>query len=145
MIFCVKSRGRFNRAPKIVKVQWIPPSPGQIKANIYGVAAMTGCGGIFRTYSCFCKGSFALLRSSLWALLQLLNFLNTINWSNPWFQSDSTYVMDLLKCQSSFVLWKPKTKWIAMLNYLDAIHLKYLTSFMKETQQQIDQRLAVFL
>lgn len=60
-----------NKAPKIIEIQWQPPSLGWIKINTDGAAigapGRAGCGGIFRTYRRFCKGCFANPLDNLYA------------------------------------------------------------------------------
>ncbi|GMN67783.1 hypothetical protein TIFTF001_036843 [Ficus carica] len=108
---------KIKRAPAIIEVQWKVPTMSWIKINTNGAAngspGMAGCRGIFRTYRGFCKGCFSkplgimhAFKAELLGVITALEYTQQFNWCRLWFESDSSYVVQLLRSQSKSVPWK---------------------------------------
>ena len=115
-----------NPSPNIIPVRWLPPPPDWIKVNTDGAArgapGPSGCGGIFRNYRGFVKGSFAFSVGNCFAFeAELLAFIFAIekaaefNWSKLWIEVYSIYVLWAYRKMSVSIPWKIRQRWLNAL------------------------------
>ncbi|KAK2646168.1 hypothetical protein Ddye_021363, partial [Dipteronia dyeriana] len=119
-------RGRPARAPIIRSVIWSPLAPDWTKVNTDGAALSSpgvgGCGGVFHNCRAFVKGCFDVYLDHVFVFLLIMCFLcfeaeflvasmaiyfaRQNGWHQIWFESDSSYVVQLLSSHSDQVLWR---------------------------------------
>ncbi|KAK2638050.1 hypothetical protein Ddye_025845 [Dipteronia dyeriana] len=106
--------GRPPKASRILEVNWRPPPPGCLKVNTDGVAfgspGLTGCAGFFRTCRDFVKDCFAF-EAELAAAVYTIDYTWTFGWRWLWLESDSTFVVDILRSRSRKVPWRWRPAW----------------------------------
>ncbi|KAL8513845.1 hypothetical protein ACS0TY_013095 [Phlomoides rotata] len=104
--------GRPSKAPSIVCIRWQPPPLRFIKVNVDrgvdGAPGRLSGGGVFRDSFGVFRGCFAVDHGSGFAFkAELATTFFAIEiacekgWANLWLESDSTYVVNVLRnCQS---------------------------------------------
>ena len=97
-----------TKAPRVSKVIWRPPSPGQLKVNTDGAAfgcpVHVGCDGVCRTCKGFIKGCFVIplgvcfaFEGELVVVVHAIEYVQSVCWRRLWLESDSTYMVSLLR------------------------------------------------
>lgn len=123
--------GKAGRAPRIISVRWQPPPPGWTKVNIDGSArgqpGQSSCGGVFRNCRGFVKGCFSRLQGTGFAFeAELVAAMTALSidhfkgkgWTTLWIESDSTYVVTLLRSRSHLVPWNHRNRCLLTLHHL---------------------------
>jgi ribonuclease HI len=122
------------KAPQIKEVIWHPPIHSWLKCNIDGASkgnpGVSGCGGIFRNEEaeaviCFAEplGLRTSYHAELCGLMRAVEIAKDMNWSNIWFESDSTLVVLATK-KPDKVPWEIRNRWnnamtmIRSMNYI---------------------------
>ena len=107
--------GRPSKAPRILEVNWRPLPSGCLKVNTdeatVGSPSLTGCAGIFHTYMGFVKGCFVIpfsvcfaFEAELAATVHTIDYAWTFGWRRLWLESDSAFVVAILRSRSRKVL-----------------------------------------
>ena len=78
-------------------------------------------------------------KAELLGVISALEYAQQFNWCRLWFESDSSYVVQLLRSQIKSVPWKWHTRWVCALNYLSEI--PYCVYIGREIMLLIDLRL----
>ncbi|KAL8477241.1 hypothetical protein ACS0TY_029509 [Phlomoides rotata] len=111
-----------QRTPTVKCVRWQLPPVGVLKINIDGSVVgspghLTG-GGIFRDHFGMLRGCFAVSHGCSYAFeAELATAFCAIElaydkgWSNIWLESDSTYVVHILKSSSPEIPWRLLARW----------------------------------
>ncbi|KAL8509015.1 hypothetical protein ACS0TY_016271 [Phlomoides rotata] len=114
--------GRPSKAPSSICIRWHPPPIRFIKANIDGGAAgapgrLTG-GGVFRDNFGVFRGCFAMHHGSGFAFeAELATTFSAVeiafdkHWLHLWLETDSIYVVNILKHHTSLVPWRLLGQW----------------------------------
>ncbi|PON49250.1 Ribonuclease H [Parasponia andersonii] len=108
---CLNIKLKPSKAPKIVEVFWQVPLVGWLKINIdgaaYGCPGLAGYGGIFRISRGFFKRGFAIsiskayaFEAELAAVIHAIFYAWDLGWKNLWLESDSAYLVSILKFSS---------------------------------------------
>ncbi|KAK1577292.1 hypothetical protein Q3G72_020471 [Acer saccharum] len=103
--------GRPSKAPRILEFNWRPLPPGCFKVNMDGTAfgspSHVGCTRVFRTCRGFVKGCFAIPLGVCFAFeIELATAVHAIDnawtfgWRRLWLESDSTFVVTILRSRS---------------------------------------------
>ncbi|KAL8472978.1 hypothetical protein ACS0TY_029984 [Phlomoides rotata] len=115
-------KGRPPRAPTIKCVKWQAPPIQVMKINVDGGTSgtpgkLTG-GGVFCDNFGVFRGCFAVAHGRGYAIeAELATFLYAIEltydkgWTNIWLESDSTYVVHILKLSNPEVPWRLLGRW----------------------------------
>ena len=109
-------------------VSWNLPAQGWIKVNIDGSArgapGRSGCGGVFRTSRGFVKGCFSVFlgikyafEAELFGFMIAMEIAEKFGWNTLWLETDSTYVVLLVKNNSQKVPWRFRSRWIRALQF----------------------------
>ncbi|KAL8508541.1 hypothetical protein ACS0TY_018966 [Phlomoides rotata] len=114
--------GRPSKAPSSICIRWQPPSIRFIKANIDGGA--TGApgrltdGGVYRDNFGVFRGFFAMHHGSGFAFeAELATAFSAVeiafdkHWLHLWLETDSIYVVNILKRHTSLVPWRLLGQW----------------------------------
>ncbi|KAK0578736.1 hypothetical protein LWI29_015418 [Acer saccharum] len=105
------------KAPRILEINWRPPPPGCLKVSTDGAAfgspGLAGCAEVFRTCRGFVKGCFAIplgvcfaFKAELAIAVHAIDYTWTFGWCWLWLESDSTFVVDILRFRSRMVPWR---------------------------------------
>ena len=136
-------KGNPPKGPSIIPVSWNLPPLEWIKVNIDGLArgapGRSGCGRIFRTFRGFVKGCFSVCLGNRFAFeAELFGFMFAIEiahkfvWNHLWLETDSSYVVILVKGDSYRVPWKFKNIWIRALQYAKNLNFRISHIIVKE-------------
>ncbi|KAK2646800.1 hypothetical protein Ddye_021995 [Dipteronia dyeriana] len=112
--------GRHPKVSCILEVNWHPPPSSCLKVNTdgatFGSPGLTGCARVFRTCRGFVKGCFAIplgvcfaFGAELAAAIYAIDYAWTFDWRRLWLESDSTFVVDILRSRSRKVPWRWRT------------------------------------
>ncbi|KAL8494368.1 hypothetical protein ACS0TY_025253 [Phlomoides rotata] len=110
-------KGRPLCAPTVKCVRWQTPLVRVLKINIDGGAAgspgQLTRGGIFRDHFGVFRGCFTVshgrgyaFEAELTTILFAIELAHDKGWSNIWLESDSTYVVYILKLSSPEISWR---------------------------------------
>ncbi|PON37013.1 Ribonuclease H, partial [Trema orientale] len=121
------------KAPRILEVQWHVPPVGWLKVNTdgsaFGSPGLAGCGGIFRTSRGFFKGAFAIslgkcfaFEAELAGAIHAISYSWDFGWKNLWLESDSSYLVTLLKAHSPSVPWRWKPSWLRCIDRISKMN-----------------------
>ena len=122
-------KGKPRKAPVIHSIQWQPPPPGWMKVNTDGCSrgqpGPSSCGGIFRNCRGFVHGCFALSLGSGFAyqaewvgVMTAIAIAHSKGWKSLWIESDSTYVVSLIRSRSIAVPWNFRNRWLLTLHLI---------------------------
>ncbi|KAL8463490.1 hypothetical protein ACS0TY_034223 [Phlomoides rotata] len=115
-------KGRPPRATNITRVRWQVPPIKVIKINVDGGAAgspgsLTG-GGVFRDNFGVFRGCFAVshgwgfaFEAELASALLAIELAHDKGWKTIWLESDSIYVVQMLKSNDPEVPWSLLARW----------------------------------
>lgn len=129
----IAPRIRGCRDPIIV--HWRPPPSGWTKINTDGAAAGSPgaltCGGIFRNCRGFVSlcfhvklGSGFAFEGELVAAIFALEMAQARELNFVWLESDSSYVVGLLRERTERVPWRVKVCWQWILRFISRIHFR---------------------
>ncbi|KAL8480976.1 hypothetical protein ACS0TY_027491 [Phlomoides rotata] len=115
-------KGRPPWAPTVKCVRWQTPPVGVLKKNIDGSAAgspgqLTGWGvfrdhfGVFRGCFTVSHGSGYAFEAELATTLYAIELVHDKGWSNIWLESDSSYVVHILKSSHFEIPWRLLARW----------------------------------
>ncbi|XP_019432113.1 PREDICTED: uncharacterized protein LOC109339159 [Lupinus angustifolius] len=124
----------YNKAPKITKVTWMPPSLGWVKVNIdgatFGYPGHVGGDGIFRDHNgVFLHGFGFYLNNQNALYIELHSTIKAIKmaykkgWLNLWLEVDSILVLQIFKGNSK-PPWKLLNDWHRCKKFLDSMNYK---------------------
>ncbi|XP_057775188.1 uncharacterized protein LOC130994172 [Salvia miltiorrhiza] len=141
-------RGRAAPPPTYISVNWWPPPAPWMKVNTDGSAlgapGNISYGGVFRDHWGWVRGCFHYkcgmgyaFEAELLAVIMAVRIARTRNWTNLWIESDSTYVVSLLRDKAKSVPWRFKASWDDTLNSLNLFHL-HITHIYREGNQVAD-------
>ncbi|KAK0572334.1 hypothetical protein LWI29_030054 [Acer saccharum] len=140
--------GRPPKAPRILEVNWHPPPPGCLKVNTDGAAfgspGLAGCAGVFRTCRGFVRGCFAIplgvcfaFEAELAAAVHAIDYAWTFGWHRLWLESDSTFVVNILRSRSRKVPWRWRPAWDRCLRLISQMDFA-VTHIYREGNQVAD-------
>ncbi|KAK2655634.1 hypothetical protein Ddye_008686 [Dipteronia dyeriana] len=140
--------GRPSKAPRILEVNCRPPPSGCLKVNTDGAAfgnpSLAGCAGVFRTCRSFIKGCFAIplgvcfaFEAEFAAAVYAIDYAWTFGCRRLWLESDSTFVMDILRSKSRKVPWRWRTAWDRCLGLISQMDFA-VTHIYREGNQVAD-------
>ncbi|KAK0575059.1 hypothetical protein LWI29_033415 [Acer saccharum] len=140
--------GRPPKAPRILEVNWHPPPPGCLKVNTDGAAfgspGLAGCAGVFRTCRGFVRGCFAIplgvcfaFEAELAAAVHAIDYAWTFGWHRLWLESDSTFVVNILRSRSRIVPWRWRPAWDRCLRLISQMDFA-VTHIYREGNQVAD-------
>lgn len=124
-----------RRPVSFVSVSWQPPPPGWMKVNTDGSAigspGLLGGGGVFRNCRGLVHGCFALsfgygfsyeveLRAAMYAIRTAWSN----GWLSLWLESDSSYVVHLLRSSSIQVPWHLAAEWVRCLHLVSCMNFR---------------------
>ncbi|KAL8492867.1 hypothetical protein ACS0TY_024169 [Phlomoides rotata] len=127
-------KGRPPRASTVKCVRWQLPPIGVLKINIDGSAAgslrqLIG-GGIFRDHFGMFRGCFAVshgcgytFEAELATAFFAIELAYDKGWSNIWLESDSTYVVHILKSSSPEIPWRLLARWHRVRRLRTNLHM----------------------
>lgn len=99
-------------------------------------AGIGGAGGIFRDSRGLARGSFAVhlnstfaFEAELWAATVAIFKAQEFKWRNLWLESDSTFVVNLLKNRSDKVPWRLQSRWLTCLDFVNSINFQISHKF----------------
>lgn len=130
-----KVTGHPVRAPKIIEVNWFPPSCYWVKCNTDGAAkgspGPSACGGIFRDYWASNLGCFAAnlgisnaLYAELMGAILAIEIAYKKGWHSLWLECDSRLVISAFN-SLDIVPWKLRNRWVncmALTNKMCFVH-----------------------
>ncbi|KAL8537631.1 hypothetical protein ACS0TY_012667 [Phlomoides rotata] len=129
-----KVQGKPPKGPTVKCVRWQPPPIGVMKINVDGSAAgspgqLTG-GGIFRDHYGVFRGCFTAthgcgfaFEAELATALLAIELAHDKGWNNLWLESDSTYVVHLLKSDLPEVPWRLMARWHRVRQFRPHLHI----------------------
>ncbi|XP_065881606.1 uncharacterized protein [Euphorbia lathyris] len=134
ILSCLLASPRPPLAPNIIPVHWLKPPPGWIKVNVdgsaFGTPGEAGAGGIFRNYRGFPNGCFAFstplsfaYMAELRAAIFAIELAWETNWHQLWVESDSIYVVNLLRHRSIDVPWSIRQEWLHCLSICSRMNI----------------------
>ncbi|KAK2661126.1 hypothetical protein Ddye_007659 [Dipteronia dyeriana] len=140
--------GHSPKAPRILEGNWHPPPSGCLKVNTYGAAfgspGLVGCAGVFRTCRGFVKCCFAIhlgvyfaFEAELADVVYAIDYAQTFGWHQLWLESDSTFVVDILRSRSRKVPWRWRSAWdrcLGLISQMDFV----VTHIYREGNQTAD-------
>ncbi|PON97562.1 Ribonuclease H-like domain containing protein [Trema orientale] len=140
--------GRPSCAPRISSVHWNPPSAGWLNVNMdessLGQLGFSSCGGVFRNSRGFVLGCFASklgmgfsFEVELVGVVMAISIAFVCGWHRFWIESDSTYVVGLLKSRSKLVPWNHRNRWLHVLHMVHSIQI-YVSHIYRERNQVVD-------
>ncbi|XP_057808539.1 uncharacterized protein LOC131023020 [Salvia miltiorrhiza] len=141
-------KGRAAPPPTFISVSWWPPTAPWMKVNTDGSAlgapGALSYGGVFRDHWGWVRGCFHYKHSmgyafeaELLAVITAFRIARARNWNNLWIESDSTYVVGLLRKRSEDVPWRFKASWAGVLSSPTGFQL-YITHIYREGNQVAD-------
>ena len=71
-------------------------------------------------------------------VVSTVEYVKLYSWDKLWFESDSTYIVDLLRKKSITIPWKYRSKWIHALSFLATITYK-ATHIFQEDNAVVDK------
>ncbi|KAK0599983.1 hypothetical protein LWI29_010426 [Acer saccharum] len=84
----------------------------------FGSPGLSGCAGVFRTCRGFVRGCFAIplgvcfaFEAELAAAIHAIDYAWTFGWHRLWLESDSTFVVNILRSRSRKVPWHWRPAW----------------------------------
>ncbi|PON43417.1 Ribonuclease H, partial [Parasponia andersonii] len=136
---CLHVQIRPLKAPRVLEVQWRVSLVGWLKVNTDGAAfgcpALAGCGGIFRTSRGFFKGAFAMplgkgyaFEAELAGAIHAISYAWAFGWKHLWLESDSSYLVTLLRARSPSIPWHWKPSWLCYIDRISKMnfHVSYI-------------------
>ena len=115
---------RLRPAPVIREVWWSPPRPGWTK--LIPTARRLVC--VFRTCRGFIRGCFTssppilhALEAELGTMINALELAQSNYWSPLWIETDSVYLVELVRNRSRDVFWRFHAAWTRSLEFLESI------------------------
>ncbi|KAL8463631.1 hypothetical protein ACS0TY_034328 [Phlomoides rotata] len=126
--------GRPSKASSVICIRWQLPPLQFIKVNIDGGAngapgRLSG-GGVFRDYFGVFRGCFAVdhgtgfaFKAELATAFSAIEIAYEKGWLNLWLESDSTYVVNVLRNRQSIVPWRLLGRWHRIRRMLGDLQL----------------------
>ncbi|XP_024156133.1 uncharacterized protein LOC112164125 [Rosa chinensis] len=107
----LKCFGAPCRPPRVVEVNWLPPSLGWVKINSNGSwkheEGVGGCGAIFQDYKGQFLGAFASnleipssIAAEIMAVIKAIELAWVRDWKHIWLEVDSSLVLDYIRTPS---------------------------------------------
>ncbi|KAK2638448.1 hypothetical protein Ddye_026243 [Dipteronia dyeriana] len=139
---------RSPKAPRILEVNWRPPPSGCHKVNTDGAAfgspGLVGCARVFLTCRGFVKCCFAIslgvcfaFEAELAAAIYTIDYAWTFDWRRLRLESNSTFVVDILRSRSRKVPWGWRTDWDRCLGLISQMDFA-VTHIYREGNQVAD-------
>ncbi|XP_057811539.1 uncharacterized protein LOC131025771 [Salvia miltiorrhiza] len=128
-------RSRSAPPPDYIDVHWWPPDLNWMKVNTDGSAlgapGRIFAGDVFRDHQAEVRGCFHVkggsgfaLEEELLAVIKAIAIAESRGWRKLWLESDSTYVVELLRKKLMEVPWRFLTSWKATIAFLNNFELR---------------------
>ncbi|XP_057803497.1 uncharacterized protein LOC131018806 [Salvia miltiorrhiza] len=134
--------------PTFISVSWWPPTAPWMKVNTDGSAlgapGAIGYEGVFRDHWGWVRGCFHYkysmcnaFEAELLTVIMAIRIARARHWTKLWVESDSTYVVGLLRENSKNVPWRFKASWDDILSSLSSFQL-HITHIFREGNKAAD-------
>ncbi|KAL6202102.1 hypothetical protein ACLB2K_025813 [Fragaria x ananassa] len=131
---CFGAPCRPRATPRVVEVNWIPPSLGWVKINSDGSwkheEGVGGYGAIFRDYKGHFLGAFASnleipssISAEIMAVIKAIELAWVRDWKHIWLEVDSSLVLDYIR-RPSLVPWPLRVRWLNCLYRISKMNFK---------------------
>ncbi|KAL6183198.1 hypothetical protein ACLB2K_044609 [Fragaria x ananassa] len=131
---CFGAPCRPRATPRVVEVNWIPPSLGWVKINSDGSwkheEGVGGYGAIFRDYKGHFRGAFASnleipssISAEIMDVIKAIELAWVRDWKHIWLEVDSSLVLDYIR-RPSLVPWPLRVRWLNCLYRISKMNFK---------------------
>lgn len=131
---CFGAPCRPRATPRVVEVNWIPPSLGWVKINSDGSwkheEGVGGYGAIFRDYKGHFLGAFASnleipssISAQIMVVIKAIELAWVRDWKHIWLEVDSSLVLDYIR-RPSLVPWPLRVRWLNCLYRISKMNFK---------------------